>query len=321
MDGIITFLSWSLLAIISTVDFSFVSVFSDIERRRLVDQGNKQARAETERLAMVPLLQGLQWVIRTLGASGLITFCVFAYGVVNGVLIGTSMVLLLPLAARLRPVRSLADKLQKVSQPGLEKLTKAIAPVLRALRPRDRGVVEQRLHSHEELLALVKKSKGVLTTSEQKRLEAGLEFGSVKVSDIMTPLDMVKAIESTETLGPLVLDELYKTKHNIFPVFSGDLDHVVGILRLSDLIDMRSKSRDAASAMHKKVYYVRETDSLERALAGFIKDQHHLFVVVDSVGKTVGVLGLTDVIKALTGDAVSDEFEAFDDLRAVLNRK
>lgn len=321
MDSLITFLGWSALAVISTVDFSFVPVFFHTERRRLAEHGNKQARAETDRLAMVPLLQSLQVVVRTLGASGLITFCVFAYGVVPGVLVGTFIVLLLPLAARLRPVRSLADKLQQVSQPGLEKLVTTIAPVLRVLRPRDRGVAEQRLHSHEELLALVKKSKGVLTTSEQKRLEAGLAFGSAKVSDVMTPLDMVKAIESTETLGPLVLDELYKTKHNFFPVFARDLDHVVGILRLSDLIDMRSKSQDAASAMHKKVYYVRETDSLERALAGFIKDQHHLFVVVDSVGKTVGVLGLTDVIKALTGEAVSDEFEAFDDLHAVLNRK
>ena len=133
----------------------------------------------------------------------------------------------------------------------------------------------------------------------------------------MTPRSVIEAVPLGETLGPLVLDELYKTGHSRFPVYDKDLDHIVGMLYLHDLLDLRQGSQPAKEAMQTKVYFVREDRDLSHALHGFLKTKHHLFVVVNEYRETVGLLSLEDVIEALVGVKITDEFDAFDDLRAV----
>ena len=323
MHSIVVFLGWSLLAIVSAVRFSQVPIFSEIERERLIAQGDKQAITEQERLSMVPLLQSLQVVIRTLLISAYITFCVVVYGVVAGVLIGTVTVLLLPLAFRVRFVEALADRLRDSALPALEKIAVAGRPVLRWLRDRDSVSGDAiRLNSQAELLELLKRSPGILTAVQQQRLAANLAFDTKIVEEIMTPRTVIKAVEANETLGPLLLDELYKTGFSRFPVYRADVDHVVGMLYLHDLLDVKtgSKTKTAEKAMHPKVFYIHEQESLTRALHGFLKTRHHLFVVVNEYRETVGLLSLEDVIEALIGATIVDEFDAFDDLRAVAER-
>lgn len=69
-----------------------------------------------------------------------------------------------------------------------------------------------------------------------------------------------------------------------------------------------------------EVFYIHGQKSLTRALHGFLKTRHHLFVVVNEYRETVGLLSLEDVIEALIGATIVDEFDAFDDLRAVAER-
>jgi len=317
MAIILLFLSWCLLAVVSAMRFSVQPVFSASERERLIRQGNKQAKDEQDMLHVSPLLKSLQFVVRTLLISAFITYAVVVYGVAGGVTIGTLAVLLLPLSFRLQFVGTLADRLRDVSMSGLKKTVLLLQPVLGILRERDSAPEDVRLNSQDELLELIRHSPGVLSAEEQQRLIASLAFDARHVSDIMTPRSMINAVPLGETLGPLVLDELYKTGHSRFPVFSGDLDHIVGMLYLHDLLDLRQGSQPAKKAMQTKVYFVREDRDLSHALHGFLKTRHHLFVVVNKYRETVGLVSLEDVLEALLGAKIVDEFDAFDDLRAV----
>lgn len=323
MNSVIVFLGWSLLAVVSAVRFSHTPVFSVSERERLAAEGDKRALAEQDELNVEPLLQSLHVVVRTLLISAYITFCVITYGVVAGVLFGTATVLLVPLAFRLKIVCSLADRLRDAALPILEKIALAGEPVLRWLR--DRSNTPQydiRLNSQTELLELLQRSPGILTKAEQQRLTASLAFDAKTVGEIMTPRSVIKAVEASETLGPLLLDELYKTGFSRFPVYSRDIDHVVGMLYLHDLLDIKpgNNTKTAEKAMHAKVFYVQEHESLSHALHGFLKTRHHLFVVVNEYRETVGLLSLEDVIETLIGATIVDEFDAFDDLRTVAER-
>ncbi len=317
MAIILLFLGWCLLAVVSAMRFSVQPVFSTSERERLIRQGNKQAKGEQDMLHVSPLLKSLQFVVRTLLISAFITYAVVVYGVAGGVTIGTLAMLVLPLSFRLQFVGTLADRLRDVSMSGLKKAAMALRPVLSVLGERDSVPEDMRLNSQDELLELVRHSPGVLSAEEQQRLIASLAFDARHVSDIMTPRSMINAVPLGETLGPLVLDELFKTGHSRFPVFDGDLDHIVGMLYLHDLLDLRQGSQPAKKAMQTKVYFVREDRDLSHALHGFLKTRHHLFVVVNEYRETVGLLSLEDVLEALLGAKIVDEFDAFDDLRAV----
>lgn len=317
MNVLVTLIGWCVLAVVSAMRFTVQPVFSASERTRLVGQGNTQARVEQEQIAAAPLLESLRVIVRIILISSFITYCVFAYGTVNGIIIGTILVLGLPLVFRLPFICSLADKLAHLTRPGLTKVALALKPLLGWLRERDVAAEAVTLHSQEELLELLKYSPGVLSPDEQQRLVASLKFSHTRVADIMTPRSMISAVPLGETLGPLVIDELYKTGYSRFPVFEGDLDHIVGVLYLHDLLDLRRGSQPAKKAMQTKVYFVREDRDLSHALHGFLKTRHHLFVVVNEYRETVGLLSLEDVMEVLLGSKIVDEFDAFDDLRAV----
>lgn len=317
MSAVIIVVAWCVLAVVSAVQFGVVPRFSASERARLMRQGDKAAREEQTRLDTAPLLQSVIVVIRIIFISLFITYCVLAYGVAWGVVLGTVLVIALPVSYRLSFVCSTADRLADLLRAPLTKVALALKPVFSALRSRDSGAGEVQLNSQEELLHLVKHSPGILTGEEFERLVANLSFDSKKVADIMTPRSVIEAVPLGETLGPLVLDELYKTGHSRFPVYDKDLDHIVGMLYLHDLLDLRQGSQPAKEAMQTKVYFVREDRDLSHALHGFLKTKHHLFVVVNEYRETVGLLSLEDVIEALVGVKITDEFDAFDDLRAV----
>jgi CBS domain containing-hemolysin-like protein len=137
----------------------------------------------------------------------------------------------------------------------------------------------------------------------------------------MTPRGVIDSISKNELLGPLVLDDLHRTGHSRFPVIENDIDHVVGMLHIHDLFSLDIKrSTTVEKAMEQRVFYIREDHTLEKALAAFIRTHHHLFIVINEFRETVGVLSLEDVVEALLGRKIVDEFDAYDDLRAVAER-
>jgi CBS domain containing-hemolysin-like protein len=178
-----------------------------------------------------------------------------------------------------------------------------------------------RLDSREELHYLVQHSGGLITEDEKKLITHGLSFDTRTVSEILTPRSVIDTIDKKELLGPLVLDDLHKTGHSRFPVIDGDTDHIIGILHIHDLLTLDSKrSTTAEKAMEARVFYIREDQTLAHALAAFLRTRHHLFIVVNEFRETVGVLSLEDVMEALLGRKIIDEFDAHEDLRAVAAR-
>ena len=97
---------------------------------------------------------------------------------------------------------------------------------------------------------------------------------------------------------------------------------VVGMLYIQDLltINRSSTSKRARTVMEKKVYYIREDQTLQHALAAFLRVRHHLFIVVNEFRETVGIVSLEDVIERMLGHKIIDEFDAHEDLRRVAQR-
>ena len=305
------------MAAISGMRVGVSRQFSDVERARLADSADPVALAEVDSIRQEPLLGSFLTIVRTLLASAFITFCVVSFGIVNGVIGGTVAILLLPVAFRLPFMATLSDNLQRVTLPYMKRIVSRLGPLLSWLRERDIPGNAVRLNSQDELLELVRRSPGILNKDEFGRLVASLAFDNKTVQDIMTPKSMIRGIKEEEVLGPLVMDELYKTGYSRFPVYKKDIDHVVGMVYLHDLLDLKSGDVPAGKSMHKKVYFIRSDRDLSHALHGFLSTRHHLFVVVNKYRETVGLLSLEDVMEALIGSKIVDEFDNFDDPRAV----
>lgn len=311
---------WVVLGILSALHFETGKNMSQYELTRLSNKGDKTAREILVRQMRLPELESLRMIIVTIFSTALVTSAVFAFGLAGGIMIGAILLVLAPLFIRVQFIRSFADTLRDRVWPYALKVTDWIGPILKVLRPRDIAAEKLRVYSQDELLDMVHRSPGVLSRAELKRLEANLAFDDRVVGGIMTPKSQIVTADAHDTLGPLVMSELHKSGHSRYPVIDGDIDHIVGILYLKELIDLKSEHQTVRAAMNTKVYYIREDQDLEHALHGFLRSHHQLFVVINEYRETVGLLSLEDVIEALIGANIIDEFDQFDDLRAVAER-
>ncbi|OGN78338.1 MAG: hypothetical protein A2082_06160 [Chloroflexi bacterium GWC2_70_10] len=162
--------------------------------------------------------------------------------------------------------------------------------------------------SEEELKMLVAVSsrKGVLQESERVLLVRALDFADTLVRQVMVPRTEIVGIDERSTLREL-RDIARERPFTRFPVFQGDLDHVVGVVHIKDLVPAVDLSRPVREVMRKPLF-MPETQGLDRALAEFRRQQLQLAVVVDEFGGTAGIVTLEDVFEQLVGE-VQDEFD------------
>lgn len=181
------------------------------------------------------------------------------------------------------------------------------------------------IYTKDDLLRLLGKQKHAVGSqiplSDLTVAEHALSFGDETVGSIMTPRRMVKVVPDTETIGPLLMDELHKSGHTRFPVWSVESEQVIGILYLHDLTNVTHGGLVTNTMRAKDVNYIHEEQHLREALAAFLRTRQQLFIVVNSFEEYVGVLSLEDVLEQVIGKQIVDEFDQYDDIRAVAARQ
>ncbi len=296
---------------------------TSFELERRIAKGDAAAKAARQKQEILPGLLALRRILDTLLSVLVIVCLAYALGWLMGVIVSTLFLLFASFVARSGFVGRQAHALYKRFETKILKVTTILSPLLSLFKDKiDTRSADFTLHSKEELLHLAQEAKSVLNHEERLLLAHSLKFDERLVGEIMTPRSVVESINKSEILGPIVLDRLHKTGHSRFPVINKDFDHVVGLLYTHDLV-VGSKKLNNASAekmMDSKVFYINEGQTLNQALAGFLRTRHHLFIVVNEFEETTGVITIEDVIEALIGRKIIDEFDQYADLRAVASR-
>lgn len=226
---------------------------------------------------------------------------------------------ILPWSRKPRPSLGMAA----VVSPAIERILRILFPILRWLeRWVGRWVQPEPvmlIQSKEELLEILHHNADEFDNIhkvELKIAESALTYGDKLVGDYMTPLNAVKFIENNEQLTPVVLGELHDSGHSRFPVYVGNNQRIIGTLYLKDVIRLKVP-KPVNELMRADVYYINEQSTLEHALSAFLKTKHHLFIVVNEFEDVVGALSVEDVLEQIIGQPIQDEFDQYDDLRAV----
>ena len=312
---IVTVLVFIALLLVSGMKPVYSSFsMSELERRA---KHSVAGRAELGREKLLPQIQAIITIVAALllVITVVLLLATFHWGL--AIVLAIIVTVLYAPLARTKQVSKLANKLYQKAEPKLLILVKKFPGTFSFLSDSTLQA-DQRIHSKEEFQELIERSNVALTDIERKVIVNALDFNDKVVSSIMTPKSVIDFINQGEFLGPLVLDELHALGHSRLPVINKDLDHVVGILYLRDLmsLDVR-KSATAEKVMDTHVYYVREDQSLEHTLAAFLKNRHHMFIVINKQRETVGLITIEDTIEALLGRKIVDEDDNHADLRSV----
>jgi CBS domain containing-hemolysin-like protein len=168
-----------------------------------------------------------------------------------------------------------------------------------------------RLHSPEELELIVTESAegGLLNEDEQEMILNIFDFSERQVGQVMTPRPRVKAIPSNISYEEL-LSLVIESSHSRFPVYEGDLDHIIGILHLKDLVrtHVRTKGKFDIRLVLRPAHAVPENQPVEQLLSAFKRQRIHMAIVLDEFGGLAGIVTLEDLVEEVVGE-VRDEFD------------
>ncbi len=219
-----------------------------------------------------------------------------------------------------KPFRKVAFKVSPYLAKFLVKIrpaTNFFARIFRKYRP---ITIHTGLYDKEDLIDLLQTQKVVATnrieTTELDIAAHALVFGEKKVLDYMVPNRTVHFVKTDDSIGPILLNELHESGFSRFPVRDEE-DKIVGTLYLRDLVEKQRTFGIVGNVMNKSVYYVNASAPLEHVFRAFMSTKHHLFIVVNEFEEVVGIITIEDVIEQVLGRKIVDEFDRYDDMRAV----
>ncbi|TCT20191.1 hemolysin family protein [Thiobaca trueperi] len=166
-----------------------------------------------------------------------------------------------------------------------------------------------------ELESLARESQeGGLLSEESGRIFQELaDFSEISAVQAMVPRVRTHGIPS-DANDTLLREILLRHRHTRYPVYTGDLDQIVGTVHIKDLIGLlRAGSGLAPEAVHETAY-LPETATLDDVLAAMDRVRNQMIVVMDEHGGTAGILTIEDIC----AEAVGDMEEGADDVPDVL---
>ena len=157
--------------------------------------------------------------------------------------------------------------------------------------------------SPEELQLIVEESEevGVIRADAGGLLRELFEFGDLTAGEAMVPRVRVSGIPVGATTDD-VRRIMRETRHTRYPIYEGDLDHIVGMLHVKDLLRRLIAGERIATRDARPLPAVPETMPLDDVLAAMQRHRSHMAVVLDEHGGTAGVITLEDLFEEVVGD-------------------
>lgn len=173
------------------------------------------------------------------------------------------------------------------------------------VRRTDQG--DEQLHTPEELRLIVEESEegGALREESGQLLRDLFEFGDLTAAQVMVPRVRVVGVPvgaTPEDVRTLLLTRM----HTRYPVYTGDLDHIVGMLHVKDLLRRIILKEAIASAEVRAIPVVPETAPLDDVLAVMQRANAHMAVVIDEHGGTAGTISIEDLAEEVVGEISED---------------
>ena len=158
-------------------------------------------------------------------------------------------------------------------------------------------------YTSEELQLIVEESEeqGALRSESSQVLQELFEFGELTAGEVMVPRVRITGIPIGA--GPEDLRGILgTTPRTRYPIYEGDLDHIVGTYHIKDLLRLLLNAQPVSAAGARAVPLVPETTLLDSVLATMRRERAQFAVVLDEHGGTSGVVTLEDLFEEVVGE-------------------
>ncbi len=205
-------------------------------------------------------------------------------------------------------------------------LTKILTPIIwlsglitRMISPANKG--PQMSEDDIRAVASLSRKAGHIQPYEEHTIRNVLSLDKKRVWDIMTPRTVVFSLSMD-----LDLHEACKVPDiwhfSRVPLYADNNEDIVGIVeRRAIARAMADGKKCTLGDLMVPVFFVQESQTLDRLLQEFLNARSHLFVVLDEYGGLAGVVSLEDVLEEILGREIVDESDPVADLRALAQQR
>lgn len=161
----------------------------------------------------------------------------------------------------------------------------------------------------EEIKVLMEQGSeaGVFHESEQAIVSNVLRLDEQRIGAIMTPRKEIYVLDLNEP-EDVIRQRISDSPFTRVVVCRDGLDHIVGILRTSDLLKDALAGRPISVELSlRPPLYVPEGVSTTHLLENFRKSRQQCALIVDEYGELQGLVTLNDVLTSIVGDLPSSE--------------
>ncbi len=150
--------------------------------------------------------------------------------------------------------------------------------------------------------------EGVIQEEDQSLLENVIEFRDTLVKEVMTPrVDMV-FLEINQDLTAVV-EKIAKFKKTRYPVISGSVDNIIGLLLAKDIFPYLNHPEEfSLPKIMREPLFVPETMRISELLKQMQLKKQIFAIVVDEFGGVSGLVTIEDIIEEIVGE-IRDELD------------
>lgn len=198
--------------------------------------------------------------------------------------------------------------------PAIEALEVAIKPLVVSLNAtgnallrlagiRRQEVESERYHTPEELEYIVRESQegGMLRGESGAILRELFEFGDLTAGQAMVPRVRLVGIPA-DTEADELREIVRSSPHTRYPVYRGDLDHVIGSVHIKALLRHLVAGRPVTARDARPLPYLPATTPLDEVLAAMRRHSAQIAVVMDEYGGTAGIVTMEDLFEEVVGE-------------------
>ncbi|MFQ5810007.1 MAG: hemolysin family protein [Armatimonadota bacterium] len=151
--------------------------------------------------------------------------------------------------------------------------------------------------------------QGVLEEEERRMLYGVFRFTDALVGQVMVARTDMVCVEAREPVGK-ALRTIVEEGFTRLPVYSGDVDQIVGILYAKDLISHIRQGRmdTPAGEAVREAPRIPESSRVQDALRQLQRQRRAMAIVADEYGGVAGLVTLEDLLEEIVGE-IEDEFD------------
>ena len=167
--------------------------------------------------------------------------------------------------------------------------------------------------TEEEIISMVNEGheQGVLEQSEAEMIHNIFAFDDKEVKDIMTHRKNLITLDGQCSYYDAV-SMMMESKRSRYPVYDGDIDHIIGVLHIKDAFAFSQKNEIFRSSiceidgLIRDVEFVTETMKINDLFRTMQNAKSHMAVVVDEYGQTSGLVAMEDILEEIVGKIMDE---------------